>query len=319
MFYLFSITPADKDRKPVKQPQQKTPSRARTIVTGGLFAVWIVLFLFGGISIVNPQWLQEMSRPGKDTESQNYKDYADNFLRQSNYRMAIAQYQRALKIKPSLVGASVNLAITYSRMGDYARAEDILKEALKVNTAQKGVIYYNLGELYEKQKKTEQAIECYRHAHSFEFQQDLMYRKLAVLYLNAERYEEAREAFERVLAIQLDPSASYRNMLLGSMDMFEADTANLEIIRQQLAQKVRVEDFPGYDLTIIRTTQQRDPEIAKTHNFLGLIYVRLGDNARAIEHFEQSLKIWPGNADAKKNLQVLRQVQEKQQIPTPSE
>jgi len=319
MFYWFSTTPADKEHKPGKRPQEKTPSRTRTMVTWGLFAVWILLFSFGGISIVNPKWLQELSRPGRDSESQNYKDYADNFLRQNNYRMAITQYQRAMEIKPNFVGASVNLAITYGRMGDYARAENILKDALQTNTAQKGVIYYNLGELCEKQKRTEQAIQYYQQALSFEFQQDLIYRKLGALYLAAERYDEARAAFEMMLAIQLNPSSSYRNMLLGCMDMFEEDTTNLQIIKEQLAQNIRVEDFAGYDLTIIRSMQQRDPEVAKTHNFLGFIYARLGDNAGAIEHFEESLKIWPGNTDAKKNLQVLHQLQEKQQVSVPSE
>lgn len=309
MFSLFFIAPAERGRKTGKEPPKKRPSRERTIVTLILFALWLILFSFGAISILNPKWLQDLSRPGIKSESQSCKDYGDSFLRSNNYSTAIANYRRALEIRPDFVGASVNMAIAYSRRGDNARAEEILEGALRIASGQQGVIYYNLGELYEKQKKQDKAIQCYQRALDFEVQQDVIYRKLGTLYLAAEQYGQAREAFEMALASQLDAAFSYRNMLQSSLELFEGDTATLPIIKAQLARNIRAEDLTVYDLTIIRSLQQRDPEVAKTHNYLGFIYARLGDNAKAIEHFEESLKIWPGNIDAKKNLQVLHQLQ----------
>jgi len=319
MLSLFFIAPAERGRKTAKEPPKKRPSRERTIITLILFALWLILFSFGAISILNPKWLQDLSRPGIKAESQSCKDYGDNFLRSDNYSTAIANYRRALEIRPDFVGARVNMAIAYSRSGDNARAEEILKDALRLESGRKGVVYYNLGELYEKQKKKDEAIRCYQRALDFEVQQDVIYRKLGTLYLAAEQYDQAREAFEMALASQLDAAFSYRNMLQSSLQLFEEDTATLPIIKAQLARNIRVEELAVYDLTTIRSIQQRDPEVAKTHNFLGFIYARLGDNVKAIEHFQRSLEIWPGNTDAKKNLQVLHKLKDQQLSSAPSE
>jgi tetratricopeptide (TPR) repeat protein len=305
MFSLFSTTPADRRRKSAAPPPRKEPSRKQTLVTWSLVGLWLLLFVFGGISVANPKWLQALSRPGAETESRNYKDYGDNYLRQNNYRMAITHYKRALEIKPDYVGASVNMAISYSRLGDYTRAEKILRDALKSESAKNGVVYYNLGELFEKQGKKDEAIRNYRKALDFESQRDLIYRKLGTVYLSSEQYEEAKEAFEMALASQLDVTSAYRYMLESCLDEFKDDTVNLPIIKEQLASPTRPEDLTAYDLTVIRSMQQRDSEIAKTHNFLGLIYTHLGDSTEAVEQYEVSLKIWPGNTDAKKNLQML--------------
>jgi len=55
-----------------------------------------------------------------------------------------------------------------------------------METSQRGVIYYNLGELLEKQGKSIEAIDYYKQALGSEFEQVLVYRKLGSLYLSSE-------------------------------------------------------------------------------------------------------------------------------------
>lgn len=316
MSCLFFITPADPERRTIRGPRKKEPSRKQTIFTWSLATLWLILFSFGAISLLNPKWLQELSRPGIETESRNYKNFGDNFFHQSNYWRAITHYQKALEINPDFVGARVNLAITYSRVGDNARAERILKDALRAETVQKGVIYYNLGELYEKQGKTDEAIRYYRKAFGYEFAPGVIYRKLGTLYLDVKRYEKAREAFEMTLADQTDVTSSYQDMLRRVIATLKDDTTNLPIITERLARDIRPGDLASYDLEICRRVQERNPEIAKTHNQVGFVCVQLGDTAQAIDHFQKSLQIWPGNIDAKNNLQLLYELMEKRQVPT---
>lgn len=313
MFSLFFTTPADQRQGNTKGQRDKTPSRDHLPFTWSLVVLWSILVSFGAISVVNPKWLQDLSRSGAKVESRWYRDYGDNYLRDGKYRLAIAQYQRALEIKPDNVAAIINQAIAYSRAGYGDRAEKILKDALKIETYQKGVIYYNLAEMLEKQGKEDEAIHYYRQAIDFELEPDFIYRKLGTLYLGAEQYEEAQEAFQMALASQVDLASSYQNMLRNSIAVFEDDTTNLRIIKEQLAQNIRTEDLTDYDPEVIRLMEQRDPRIAKIHNLLGFTCARLGDIDGAIEHFEQSLQIWPGNRDAKKNLQVAYQLKQKQQ------
>ena len=311
MFYLFFTIPADRGQEGFKKQRPKGLSRNQAIFTWVLLLLWLILMSFGIISTINPEWLKNLSYIGVKVESRDYKNYGDSFLNQRNYKQAIIQYKQALKIKPDYVGALINLAVAYIHLGDEKQAAQMLMNALQMQTSQKGVIYYNLGELLEKQEKWDEAIRYYEKAIGSEFEQGLIYRKLGTLYLAIGQYEKAKKAFEMTLADQLDPCTSYKNMLRKSIAVFENDTINLPIIKEQLARDIHPEDLASYDLEIIRLLQKSDPEIAKTHNHLGLIYARLGDVNKAIEHFQKSLQIWPGNLDARKNLQLLQRIQEK--------
>ena len=188
----------------------------------------------------------------------------------------------------------------------------LLKDALQMPIQRKGVIYYNLGELLEKQGRQGEAAHYYRQAIGFDVEQDVAYRKLGSLHLAAERHEDARVAFEMSLASQLDIGLQYKYMLRRKIDLFEDDPTKVRIIEEELAREIPPEDLKRYDLKIFRRTQQSDPEIAKTHNYLWLINGRLGDIGKAIEHFRESLRIWPDNKDAKRYLQLLEQSREKQ-------
>lgn len=296
----------------MRRKREDLPSGKQTVVTWGLAVLWLLIMSLGVVCWVNPQWLKELSRPGIKVETREYRDFGDDALRQGNYPRAIAQYRRALATNPNDVGATVNLGIAYSQAGDAASAVRLLKDALQLPIQRKGVIYYNLGELLEAQGKPGEAARYYQQAVGFDVEQDVVYRKLGSLYLAAERYEDARVAFEMSLASQLDIGLQYKYMLRRKMDLFEDDPTKVKIIEEELAREIGHEDLTRYDLKIIRRTQQSDPEIAKTHNYLGLINGRLGDIGKAIEHFRESLRIWPDNRDAKRNLRLLEQLREKQ-------
>ncbi len=309
MLFSFFTTPAEQRRKDSKRQRKELLSIKQTIFTWVLLLIWIILVSFAAISTLDPKWLQELARPGIKAESGSYKDYGDNLLRERNYRMAIVQYQYALEIKPDNMGALVNLAITYGQAGNIQRGVKILKDALQKDTGRRGTISYNLGELLEKQGNIVEANQYYEEALNSEVEQDLVCRKLGTLYLDSRQYEKARVAFEKTLAVQNDPAYLYQNMLTRSLTIYQDDTVNLPIIEELLARNISAEDLAPYDVEIIRQIQRNNPEIAKTHNHLGLIYSIQGDITRAIEHFQQSLQIWPGNIDAQRNLQVLQRLQ----------
>ena len=63
-----------------------------------LSVVWLGLMSFGVISIINPPWLQELSRPGIENECLTLKKYGDAALREHQYNLAAGQYRRALEI-----------------------------------------------------------------------------------------------------------------------------------------------------------------------------------------------------------------------------
>lgn len=301
MFYSLFTIPAD------KKAGRSKPSGLKTVFTCGLIIIWVSLILFAFIAAAEPAWLKNISQLGRIGESRAMKDYGDNFLRQRNYYMAIAQYEKALKIKSDYVGALVNMAIAYNLSGNSKKAESTLRNALNLETKRKGTIYFNLAEMLEKQGRKTEAIDYCRRAIGTEVEQYLVYRKLAVLYFATGQYENALAAFEKTLEIQTDPTAPYFKMIAAEMANYESDEANLPVLEKLLDDGINDAYRENYDRAVIESLNATDPEIAKTYNHLGAIYMLKGQTDKAIEHFRQSLKIWPGNTDARRNLDLLTQ------------
>lgn len=287
------------------------PRRGQTVITWGLIGVWFLLMCFGAVSIANPSWLQELSRPGVRVECNDSKNMGDDALRQGKIGLAITQYRHALSIMPAEVGVMVNLGIAWIQAGYDGKGARILKDALgKTNSnISRGLIYYHLGGLHEKQGKRDEAIECYQKAVDCGTELGKRYCKLGSLYLAAEEWEQAHNAFKRALADQLDVTRSYREMLHRSADTFEDDTILMPIIEEHLSRPLSEENLARYDLEIIRQVQRSDRAVAVTHNYLGWACVRMEKFALATEHFEKSLQIWPGNRNAAQNLEVLRRME----------
>jgi tetratricopeptide (TPR) repeat protein len=308
MFFLLSTAPADKGKKKEADKPQPPPSRFRTLITWALITIWAFLMAIGVVSIFDPDWLEELAEAGKTWEAQVCKTYGDNQLRNGEYRMAIAQYRTALEIRPDFAGALVNMAIAYNKAGRGEHAISLLEEALKTETRRPGLISYNLGEMYEEIGDTVKAIYYYNRALDTSMNQDQVNLRLGQIYLSRGLYQESREAFVKALEVMTDIGYSYKNMLLRSIAHYETDTVHLTVIEQQLSADIDEEFLKEYDLITIKRTQQDDPEIAKVHNHIGLIDARTGHFESAIEHFRQSLDIWPDNIDAVQNLNRIYQV-----------
>jgi len=284
------------------------PARSRVLLTWGLLLGWLALMSFGAVSALDPPWLQDLTRGGRVMEARDCKTAGDAQLHQGLYSLAAAQYVEALRIQPDNLGARVNLAIAYSKAGLAEKAIATLEEALAQadGMTRTGVIHVNLADLYREQGHTAEAIEHYQLAIGDDVEQDLVYRKLGTLHLVEQRLEPALAAFQKALECQCDVRLTYRYMLRRNLEKFADHPEQRTAIERQLEQIDTVELTP-YDLEIVRQVQRSDRNIAKTHNHLGLIHYRLGHRDEAIAHFESSLEIWPGNTDATRYLQALRQ------------
>ena len=287
-----------------------SPSHRQTVITWLLVLVWLVLISFGAVSLTNPLWLQKLGQQGVQAESRAYKQYGDSFLHQGDYNRAIAYYRKALEITPQRVNVMINLAVAYTYSGVPQEAERVLKAASRLENNRQDLISFNLGEVLERQGKTEEAIRCYKEAIGSKVDQGLVYRKLGLLYLGANRYDEALEAFEKTLTNQTDVNLSYMDMLNRSLDDYEDDTVTLPIIEAQFSRGVSITDLAPYDLKIIRYLQESDPEIAKTHNHLAYIHVQRKDYSSAARHYQRSLEIWPGNSDAQRGIDYLAKLRQ---------
>lgn len=263
-------------------------SRTRKVMTTLLSFIWILLLLFAIVAANDPPWLMKFARFGQLDESKNMKSYGDNFLRQGNYQQAMAQYYKALEIRPDYPGAMANLAMVFHRSGESDRALKLLERALTIKSARPEPIYYNMAEIYSDLGQNSAAIDHYLKTVDSEIEQDLLFHKLGAIYLKTGRIDSAKAALEKVLQIQTDPRTPYIAMLRKSMALYEDDPEQLAVLRSMLKDNLKESDLSNYDLDFIRQYSSGNRELKQTYNSLGKLYLTLGDTTRASEYLELS-------------------------------
>ncbi|MDP8227687.1 MAG: tetratricopeptide repeat protein [Candidatus Celaenobacter polaris] len=300
MSCILSTIPDKKRRFQIRV--KKTSQTEDKVIRYCIVAIWGLLIAFGVISLINPTWLQSISTPGKNVEAQNYKDMGDHCLKNGNYRTAVSAYSQALEIQPTMDGAHLNLAITYSQMKLYDKAIYIFKKLLKQNSEYINVIYYNLGEIYENTGQIDEAIEYYtKSAETAPFTFN-SYSKIGKLHIKRKKWDLAIKAFQKTLDNRLNLKICYKGMLKKGLYTYSNYPEITEIINGLLLEADSEELQKHYDSTIFQKILDKDIELAKIYHDIGCAYFMEDDLQNAISHFRMSLKIWPNSEGTKKNL-----------------
>ena len=114
----------------------------------------VILLLLGGAGNVSAQKERSHIRSGN-------KAYAGG-----DYVEAEVDYLRALELAPESLEARFNLADAQYKQERYADAEKLLQELVRdtTNGKYRADIHYNLGNVYMKQRKFEEAAEAYKNS-----------------------------------------------------------------------------------------------------------------------------------------------------------
>jgi tetratricopeptide (TPR) repeat protein len=97
-----------------------------------------------------------------------YNDRGEIHRWQGQYEMAVADYKKALEIKPDFYIAWNNLGLTYTGMKDYEQAISCLDKALELNP-KFATSYYNRGLVYEQLEENDKAVDDFRKAKELGF------------------------------------------------------------------------------------------------------------------------------------------------------
>ena len=236
MLFLSSTTPADN-----KISKDKT-------IRYSLISIWMILIIFGIVSMIKPVWLQKASDPGRKSEALINKNYGDGFLKQKKYQMAIVQYKRALQIDPDLESALGNLAITYTQMKLYDKAIALFNRTIKKNPKHKHTIYFNIGELYKKKDDLESAVKYYHKCAENAPFPSYAYRNIGKIYLENNKWDLAIESFQKALDNKFDLHNSYIGMLKRDQIIY-SETA--EITQKITSLLLENENPARYDKKIL--------------------------------------------------------------------
>ena len=89
---------------PPPRQQTVTPPRHQTVVTAVLLFLWLALMVFGGLTYMQPEWLQDLAVAGRSYSADTLRRFGDDFYRQGDYAMAAGQYVKALERAPDQEG-----------------------------------------------------------------------------------------------------------------------------------------------------------------------------------------------------------------------
>ena len=235
---------------------------------------------------------------------------------------AIAQYEKALQIKPGYAEADKNLGVAYFQTGQVDKAIEMYQDALKIDPrdaeaynkramayARKGQAdkaiadcqkaleirpgyveaYNNLGIVLFQSGQTGEAIAQYQKALVIDPADAEAHNNLAGALFNFGRTDEAIEEYQKALALQPDYAEAYKNLGISLAKMGRTDEA---IAEYQKALAIN----PGY---------------AEAYNNLGVAYFHKGQLGKAIVLFQKAVRLQPDYTNAQTNLAqamaVLRQ------------
>jgi Flp pilus assembly protein TadD len=124
---------------------------------------------------------------------------------QGNYTGAIEKYNEALKIDPDNAQASYEMAFSLFASGKGNEAVSYVEKAIKVSTNSSLIAssYDLLGSIYDRDDKSDKAIEAYKKGIAANPKYQRLYYNLGIAQFRNKQYAEAEAS--AIEAIRLDP------------------------------------------------------------------------------------------------------------------
>ncbi len=279
--------------------------KINTVITYFIFSVWGILLVMGALTIIGPDWLVELSHPGKNVEAISIKNAGDTYLKSNKYNEAIQQYTKALKIVPDLKSAIANLGVAYQKTGNYNKAIISFNYLLTLNPEFPGVVYYNLGEIFEKMEQPEKALESYLLAADTSAFPEKSYQKAGHIYMGQREWNNAIINFKLAIDNRQTIENSYKGMLLTYQKAYSDTTDTYQEISNILTTKSYLSHLNEYDEKIFNKQLNQEVNLAKTYNNIGYCLAMQEKYKEAQEYLNIALQIYPSYTEAKNNLKVV--------------
>ena len=227
-----------------------------------LLGAWGAIVAFGLVAWLDPPWLRELARPGRQTEAEAYVNWGDARARAGDFQRALYWYGRALELTPGDAGATVNSAVALGRLGRPEEGEARLRTLLDSGAPQRALLLYNLGELALRRLDWDGAARWYEEALAEGGWPQLAASRLGDVHARRGDLQRARDALREAVRLWPDPAVHYHSMLLATAQTAPPDAPWLPTVQAVLARGVSGADLAPYDAELHRRLLEADPELA---------------------------------------------------------
>lgn len=166
---------------------------------------------------------------------------------QKRYRESFDSYKSAIRFRPRLAVAHLNLAIVLTQLGQREQAKRVYRQCADLDgTGLKDIrlhentrisALYNLGRMYIDESEYEKAIEVFNEAVSrmpHYYQPQSLFNVIGETYFKMNRTKDAEKWFQKSLAIKgnhIPAHLTYAKMLIKLNRTMDAEKLYLKAIR----------------------------------------------------------------------------------------
>jgi tetratricopeptide (TPR) repeat protein len=195
-----------------------------------------------------------------------YNSRGNLYSRRGEYGAALADYTRAVELRPIYAQAYDNRGIVYYRLGRYDAALRDFNRALAIRPTTLPSAYSNRGLVYDKMGKDALALSDYKRALHFDPDDAGAYNNRGKFYYSRGGYTQALRNFNRAVSLEPDFALAYMNR------------GNVFFVRGDYRRALE-----DYTLAL-----GRDRRLGGAYYNRGLAYLKLGDRPRAEQEFQRA-------------------------------
>lgn len=251
---------------------------------------------------------------------QPYSALAGIYVDEENWAEAVAMAEKLLELDPQNSRALQIQYDAYTEMGEAAKAQEALDQlsALEGGGTDAAVRVFNQGAEAIRVGDVDMARERFEKAASLDPELAPAHAALAGLYLDAGEYDKVVAAAET--ALSLDPDLvnvqryryeAYRRMGQEEKakevfaEMAQADPEGLSRTLYENGREAFNAGNTAAAKTAFEQALQADPDNARAHYMLGLVFVNLGEAAKAKEHLETFIELAPDDPEVSTAKQMI--------------
>lgn len=171
-----------------------------------------------------PEAKKEIVLPEKMTAAEYYNYGLEN-IKKSGFDEAIAAWQKALELEPTMINAYEKLGKAYYTQGKFDKAGEIYRKELELKPDDP-MIYYSLGVVYRMNEQFEDAVKMQTKALSLNPNLATAYNELGLTYCKQKKLDEAIDAHKT--ALELDPNLGTAHNYLGVVYLLKGMSAEAE-------------------------------------------------------------------------------------------
>ncbi|MGB3962090.1 MAG: tetratricopeptide repeat protein [Sulfurimonas sp.] len=217
-------------------------------------------------------------------------------------------YEQILKIDPKHAATLHALGLLLTSKKEYKRATQLIKKAISLKAHE--VYYHNLGALFGRQGKNQNAVEMYEKAIKLNPRYAEAYYSLGVTLKDLGKTDDAINMFEKTIVLNPMHAECYNNLGVVLQEKGNIEDAMLMLTKViELNPKHAVaynnlgvifqESHKTQDaISMFAKAIELDPSIATAYNNIGMIYTDFARIEDALSMYEKAIELDPGYSDA---------------------